>query len=185
MSFQDPFGSCLRLFVSVRRISDLLPTSLFFLLALPSWRILPPRRSLSEELRRVDGDAIKESGSFDERTETSMEEATAYPFAPSERTKVCIREFTLRPAEKSTTSGAEKYFAASRFPFSIFWRRVPADVILRETFRRTTYRNYFWPTATIPHSMSWGSSIRAREQTLSRAFRSCIANNTKYTYKYN
>lgn len=84
VSFQDSFGPCLRLFVSVRRISEpnLLPTSLFFLLALPSWRILPPRRSLSEELRRVDGDAIKESGSFDERTETSMEEATAYPLPP-------------------------------------------------------------------------------------------------------
>lgn len=113
-SIRPPVYDCLFLY---GRISDLLPTSIFFLLALPSWRISPPRRSLSKKLRgerSVDGKCHKrkwqfrwENGNFDGRSDGIL-------FAsPCTYESLYTRVHTPPSRKKHATSGAEKYFAAS------------------------------------------------------------------------
>lgn len=111
------------------------------------------RKSSTEN--KVDGDAIKESGSFDERTGNSDGGSNGISFAlPRSRTHESLytRIHTL-PGRKKHDVGRRKIFRGLSVPFSILWRRVPADVILRETRRETTCRNYFWLVAMIPRSM--------------------------------
>lgn len=153
-------------------------TSLFFpSLALSSWRISPPRRSLLEKLHREQSGWRCHKRKWQFRWENRNSDGGSDILPCSWTYESLYTRIHTLPGRKKYDVGRRKIFRGLSVPFSILWRRVPADVILRETRREITCRNYFWPMATIPRSI--------REQQLCDKLPQCVSFTycTKYKYK--
>lgn len=170
-------------------LGPFIPTSLFFLLALPSWHISPPRRSLTEKLRGEQSGwrCHKRKWQFRWENGNSNGGSDGVPFALSypldARKFVYASSHSVRP-KKARRREPKNISRPLGFLFQSFGGECRLTWFSGRTRRGTTCRNYCWPMATISRSTA-GTASKFVTNSRVRLVHISSAIQSINVYKYN